>query len=98
MTKGVALRESRDSNILNAEVSISTDISILYTVYTTRHTPLGTSQCFDLLPGLASVSSYGISVLDATAHNRTGLQISLLLRPEDHPISLIMHSDYTALL
>jgi hypothetical protein len=32
MTKGVSLRESRDSNVLNAEVSISTDIAILFTV------------------------------------------------------------------
>jgi hypothetical protein len=33
MTKGVDLRESRDSNMLNAEVSISTDITILLTVF-----------------------------------------------------------------
>jgi hypothetical protein len=45
MTKGVNLRESRDSNILNAEVSISTDITILYTVlyykaYSTGYQPV----------------------------------------------------------
>jgi hypothetical protein len=33
MTKGVDLRELRDSNVLDAEVSISTDIAILLTVF-----------------------------------------------------------------
>jgi hypothetical protein len=33
MTKGVDLRELMDSNVLDAEVSISTDIAILLTVF-----------------------------------------------------------------